>query len=112
MRSLHNLSHNKVLHERVIFITLHNREIPWVPFSERIKVTDLKNNCYQIDVYYGFKMNRTFQTPLELCRPFGLEFEPLETSVFHFTSNHYFQSRKWHGAVARRLVRDYVSKCA
>ena len=79
---LHNLSHNKVLHERVIFITLHNREIPWVPFSERIKVTDLANNCFQIDVFYGFKNEPDIPNALELCRPFGLEFEPLETSYF------------------------------
>ncbi|MBR7798868.1 potassium transporter Kup [Undibacterium fentianense] len=79
---LHNLSHNKILHERVIFITLHNREIPWVPFSERIKVSDLKNNCFQIDVYYGFKNEPDIPNALALCAPFGLEFEPLETSYF------------------------------
>lgn len=79
---LHNLSHNKVLHERVIFITLHNKEIPWVPFSERIKVTDLKNNCFQIDVYYGFKNEPDIPNALELCKPFGLEFEALDTSYF------------------------------
>lgn len=79
---LHNLSHNKVLHERVIFITLHNKEIPWVPFSERIKVTDLKNNCFQIDVHYGFKNEPDIPNALELCKPFGLEFEALDTSYF------------------------------
>ncbi|MFC0348408.1 potassium transporter Kup [Undibacterium danionis] len=79
---LHNLSHNKILHERVIFITLHNREIPWVPFSDRIKVTDLRNNCFQIDVYYGFKNEPDIPNALELCAPFGLTFEPLETSYF------------------------------
>ncbi len=79
---LHNLSHNKVLHERVIFITLHNKEIPWVPFSERIKVTDLKNNCFQVDVYYGFKNEPDIPNALELCKPFGLEFEALDTSYF------------------------------
>lgn len=79
---LHNLSHNKILHERVIFITLHNREIPWVPFSERIKVTDLHNNCFQIDVYYGFKNEPDIPNALELCAPFGLTFEPLDTSYF------------------------------
>lgn len=79
---LHNLSHNKILHERVIFITLHNREIPWVPFSERIKVSDLGNNCYQIDVFYGFKNEPDIPNALELCAPFGLHFEPLDTSYF------------------------------
>lgn len=79
---LHNLSHNKILHERVIFLTLHNREVPWVPFSERIKVTDLGNACYQIDVYYGFKNEPDIPNALALCEPYGLSFEPMETSYF------------------------------
>jgi KUP system potassium uptake protein len=79
---LHNLSHNKVLHERVVFITLHNKEVPWVPFEERIKVTNLGNDCYQIDVNYGFKNEPDIPNALELCAPYGLVFEPLETSYF------------------------------
>lgn len=79
---LHNLSHNKILHERVIFLTLHNREIPWVPFSERVKVTDMGNACYQIDVYYGFKNEPDIPNALALCAPYGLTFEPMETSYF------------------------------
>lgn len=79
---LHNLSHNKVLHERVIFITLHNREVPWVPFSERIKVSDLGNNCWQVDVFYGFKNEPDIPNALDLCEPFGLRFEALDTSYF------------------------------
>lgn len=79
---LHNLSHNKVLHERVIFITLHNREVPWVPFSERINVSDLGNNCWQVDVFYGFKNEPDIPNALDLCGPFGLHFEALDTSYF------------------------------
>jgi KUP system potassium uptake protein len=33
---LHNLNHNKVLHERVVFLTVEVRDVPWVPFTERI----------------------------------------------------------------------------
>ncbi|WP_295758084.1 potassium transporter Kup [Undibacterium sp.] len=79
---LHNLSHNKILHERVVFLTLHNKDIPWVPFSERIKVTDLGNSCYQIDVSYGFKNEPDIPNVLALCAPHGLQFEPMETSYF------------------------------
>lgn len=79
---LHNLSHNKILHERVVFLTLFNREIPWVPFSERIKVTDLGHNCYQVNVYYGFKNEPDIPKALDLCAQYGLHFEPLETSYF------------------------------
>lgn len=79
---LHNLSHNKVLHERIIFLTLHNREVPWVPVAERIKVTDLGNACFQIDVSYGFKNEPDIPNVLALCAPYGLTFEPMETSYF------------------------------
>ncbi|MBY0572572.1 MAG: potassium transporter Kup [Undibacterium sp.] len=79
---LHNLSHNKILHERVIFITLHNQEIPWVPDSQRIKIRDLHNNCFQIDVFYGFKNEPDIPNALALCAPLGLHFEALETSYF------------------------------
>ena len=79
---LHNLSHNKILHERVIFLTLHNKEVPWVPIAERLKVTNLGNNCYQIDVSYGFKNEPDIPSVLALCEPYGLIFEPMETSYF------------------------------
>lgn len=79
---LHNLSHNKILHERVVFLTIHNREIPWIPFNERIRVTDLGHDCYQVDVDYGFKNEPDIPNALELCKPHGLEFEALETSYF------------------------------
>jgi KUP system potassium uptake protein len=79
---LHNLSHNKILHERVVFLTLHNRDIPWVPFKDRIRINDLGHNCFQIDVFYGFKNEPDIPKALELCEPYGLTFEPLETSYF------------------------------
>ncbi|GGC60067.1 potassium transporter Kup [Undibacterium terreum] len=79
---LHNLSHNKILHERVVFLTLHNTDIPWVPFSDRIKITDLGHNCFQLDVFYGFKNEPDIPKALELCAAHGLEFEPMETSYF------------------------------
>jgi KUP system potassium uptake protein len=79
---LHNLSHNKVLHERVIFLTVHTREIPWVPVSERVQVEDLGNQCYQIGIQYGFKDEPHIPQALELCKKYGLEFNMLETSFF------------------------------
>ncbi len=79
---LHNLSHNKILHERVIFLTLHNEDIPWVPAYDRVKVTDLGHDCYQIDVFYGFKNEPDIPKALDLCEPFGLTFERMETSYF------------------------------
>ncbi|MBI1891542.1 MAG: potassium transporter Kup [Burkholderiales bacterium] len=79
---LHNLLHNKVLHERTIFLTVHNTEIPYVPEKERVKVEDLGQQCYQVDVYYGFKDERDIPLALQMCAAKGLEVEPMETSFF------------------------------
>jgi KUP system potassium uptake protein len=79
---LHNLAHNKVLHERVIFLTVHNHEVPWIPLTERVHVHHLGKNCYQINVHYGFKDEPNIPQALELTKDQGLEFEALETSYF------------------------------
>ena len=79
---LHNLSHNKVLHERVVFLTVRILEEPYVPAAEQVKVTDLGNDCYQLDIYYGFKDEPNIPAAMALCRAHGLPFEMMETSFF------------------------------
>jgi len=79
---LHNLSHNQVLHECVVFLTVEYREIPRIPDEERVTVKLLIGNCYQVKVYYGFKDEPDLPLALEMCKQSGLEFEPLRTSYF------------------------------
>jgi len=79
---LHNLAHNKILHERVVFLTVVYRGIPWIEPADRLRVEPLGHNCYQITAYYGFKDEVDLPQLLKLCMPFGLEFEPLRTSYF------------------------------
>ncbi|GAB3402460.1 potassium transporter Kup [Massilia agilis] len=79
---LHNLSHNKVLHERVAFLTVHIREEPFVPPSEQVTIIPLGHNCFQLNVCYGFKDEPNIPTVLGLCEQQGLKFEPMETSFF------------------------------
>ena len=79
---LHNLSHNKILHDRVVFLTVYNQEIPWVPYDERVRVVELGNECYQLDVFYGFKNEPDIPQALELAAAKGLKFEIMETSFF------------------------------
>lgn len=79
---LHNLAHNQVLHERVVFLTVSYLETPRVPEEERISVKPLPENCYQITVRYGFKDEPNLPAVLEKCQQYGLEFEPLKTSFF------------------------------
>lgn len=79
---LHNLLHNKVLHERVVFLTVVSTDIPTVASAERVKVEALGNDCYQVDLSYGFVDQRDVPADLALCAAHGLCFEPLETSYF------------------------------
>lgn len=77
-----NLSHNKVLHERVYFLTVHVEDLPWVPAWERVRLTELENQCYQIDVHYGFKNEPDIPKVLQQCQDFGHNFDLATTSFF------------------------------
>jgi KUP system potassium uptake protein len=79
---LHNLLHNKVLHERVVFLTVINQDIPFVPAGERVKVQSLGHECFQIDVHYGFKDERDIPQALASCQGHGLDLEMMSTSFF------------------------------
>jgi KUP system potassium uptake protein len=78
---LHNLKHNKVLHERVILAHVIVDDTPIVPAAKRIEVTKLGKGFYNVNIHHGF-----FETPdvpraLEDARPFGLAID-VETATF------------------------------
>ncbi|WP_420474719.1 potassium transporter Kup [Noviherbaspirillum sp. ST9] len=79
---LHNLLHNKVLHERTVFLTVYNADIPMVPEEERVKVTPLGHQCYQVNIHYGFKDDRDIPAALDLCKDAGLDMDMMSTSYF------------------------------
>jgi len=79
---LHNLKHNKVLHERVVVLTVVFQDIPHIDDSERVEVRPLGDNFYKVFVVYGFKDETDIPKALELCAPHGLEFNMLDTSFF------------------------------
>jgi KUP system potassium uptake protein len=79
---LHNLSHNKVLHERVVFFTIHIIEEPYVPLTEQVKLVELGHNCFQLNIDYGFKDEPDIPKVLAQCSEHGLPFEMMETSFF------------------------------
>ena len=79
---LHNLAHNKVLHERVVFLTVIIKDVPWVLPKERVNIQDLGNNCFQLTVHFGFKDRPDVMQVLDQCREYELEFQRLQTSFF------------------------------
>ncbi len=79
---LHNLKHNKVLHEKVILLTIHALEIPQVPAKERVKVEELGKGFFRILARYGFMENPSVPEVLELARAKGLDLSPMTTTFF------------------------------
>jgi KUP system potassium uptake protein len=79
---LHSLKHYRVLHERNIFLTVEFRDVPWVPFEERVRCRPLGHGCWQVAVFYGFMNRPDVGAALELCGPHGLRVEPMDVSYF------------------------------
>jgi KUP system potassium uptake protein len=79
---LHNLNHNKVLHERVVLLTVRAQDIPHVPDEQRVDVDPLGREFYRVTVHYGFKDEPDLPRALELTRGKGLDFNMMETSFF------------------------------
>jgi KUP system potassium uptake protein len=79
---LHNLKHNKVLHERVVFLTVTTREIPIVPLAERVRIDDLGCNFWQIEAFFGFKEDPDVPALLDECGRRGHPFDMMDTSFF------------------------------
>jgi KUP system potassium uptake protein len=79
---LHNLNHNKVLHERIILLTVDTRDIPHVADDERIDIQPLGGEFYRVIVHYGFKDEPDVPRALEFAAAKGLKFEMMETSFF------------------------------
>jgi KUP system potassium uptake protein len=79
---LHNLKHNKVLHERVVFLTVVTREIPYVAVDDRIEIRSLGGDFHRMLAYYGFKEEPDVPELLEQAGRSGFPFEMMETSFF------------------------------
>jgi len=79
---LHNLNHNKVLHERVVFLTVEIRDVPWVTFDERVTCERMGHGCWRVRVRYGFMNRPDVMRALDVCGTFGLDFDLMQTSFF------------------------------
>jgi len=80
---LHNLKHNKVLHERVVFFTIETADVPRLPNDERTDVhVIVHKRVYQATVRYGFMEDPDAMRALALLSRHGLRFERDETTFF------------------------------
>ena len=79
---LHNLKHNKVLHETVILLTIRFKDYPHSKSSDLIEVEKLPHNFYKVIINYGFKDETRIPKDLAKCKRKGLILDPMNTSYF------------------------------
>jgi KUP system potassium uptake protein len=79
---LHNLKHNKVLHERVVLMKIEIEDFPHVPDERRLEIHDCDHNVHTMKIHYGFMDEPDLPRALALCRVSGFHFNLMETSFF------------------------------
>ena len=79
---LHNLKHNKVLHEQVVVLTVRFQEVPYVSEDQRFEMTKLPKNFYRLVVHYGFMEEPDIPEALRRAGQHGLRCDPLQSSYF------------------------------
>ena len=79
---LHNLKHNKVLHEQNLFVTVRHHEVPWIGFGKRCEVQTLGHDCWQVTLHFGFKNEPDVPEALKLIEGRGIHVDEMETSYF------------------------------
>jgi KUP system potassium uptake protein len=79
---LHNLKHNKVLHEQNLFVTVQHHEVPWMGFDRRCEIEALGHDCWQVTLHFGFKNEPDVPQALQMLQGRGVHLNEMETSYF------------------------------
>lgn len=79
---LHNLKHNKILHENNVILTISFLDLPYTSIDERVTIETFPHSFYRIAINYGFMDEPNIPRDLTLCVAKGLDLEPLNTSFF------------------------------
>jgi KUP system potassium uptake protein len=79
---MHNLKHNKVLHEYNLFVNVRHHEVPWIGFDKRIELQTLGHDCWQVTLHFGFKNEPDVPEALTLLQGRGVPLDEMDTSYF------------------------------
>jgi len=79
---LHNLKHNKVLHEHNLFVSVRHHDVPWIGFDQRIQMEQLGRHCWQVTLNFGFKNDPDVPEALKLLEGRGVPLDEMDTSYF------------------------------
>ncbi|MED5620634.1 potassium transporter Kup [Ideonella sp. BN130291] len=79
---MHNLKHNKVLHEQNLFVHVKHHEVPWIGFNRRVEIEPLGRACWAVTLNFGFKNDPDVPEALKLLQGRGVVLDDMETSYF------------------------------
>jgi KUP system potassium uptake protein len=79
---MHNLKHNKVLHDYNLFVTVRHHDVPWIGFDKRVELQPLGHDCWQVMLHFGFKNDPDVPQALELLQGRGVPLDEMDTSYF------------------------------
>ena len=80
---LHNLKHNKVLHEQVVLLTVRTEEVPYLAHAkDRVAVENLDEGFWRAQVHFGFMEKPDVPAALDRVKQTGLRFDPMRTTYF------------------------------
>ena len=79
---LHNMKHNKVLHERNVLMTVQTADVPHLPEVDRLEIRHYDQNFHTVRIRYGFAEEPDIPRALALARVGGFRFNLMETSFF------------------------------
>jgi len=79
---LHNVKHNHVLHEQVVFLSIMAKDAPIVPAGERIKIQDLGQGFYRVEAFYGFMQKPNVPQIMKIVAQYGLITDPMTTTFY------------------------------
>ncbi len=79
---LHSLKHYKVVHERMVMVTVKVLDVPRVPSAQRVTVEAMPQNFWRVCVHFGFMDEPDLPQALEWCAEQGLHLDMMDTSFF------------------------------
>jgi KUP system potassium uptake protein len=79
---MHNLKHNRVLHDILVFISVETMEVPRVPREERVEVKKLALGAFLVEARFGYMEQPDVPAALRMCEPYGLSIDPRQASYF------------------------------
>jgi KUP system potassium uptake protein len=79
---MHNLKHNKVLHEHNLFVSVKHHEVPFIGLEQRIEMAALGHDCWQVTLHFGFKNDPDVPEALKLLEGRGVPLDEMDTSYF------------------------------